>query len=127
MAAWFRITYAAVFLVAISQLAVAADLPGDAVATARAIDTFYTLWNVGLILFAIHLLLIGYLAYQSGFIPRIFGTLLVVSGLGYLTDGFGTVLIPGFTPIIAQFTFIGEVTLIFWLLIAGRRMTALHE
>lgn len=123
MAAWFRVAYAAVFLVAISQLVVALGLLGDADRALRAIDAFTTIWNAGLVLFAVHLLLIGYLAYRSGFMPRVFGILLVGTGLGYLADGFGAVLVPDYSVSIAQFTFVGEVALIFWLLIKGRRMT----
>lgn len=74
-----------------------------------------------LILFAVHLLLIGYLAYRSGFMATGLGILLVLAGLGYLLDGLGTLLMPGYSVSVAQFTFVGEVALIFWLLIRGRR------
>ncbi|MCU1518258.1 MAG: hypothetical protein JWQ75_2979, partial [Pseudarthrobacter sp.] len=70
---------------------------------------------------ALHLLLIGYLAYRSGFMARIFGVLLIIAGLGYLADGFLTVLAPDFTFSFALYVFVGEVALIFWLLIMGRR------
>ena len=53
--------------------------------------------------------------------PKIFGILLLIAGLGYLADGFGTVLIPEYSISIEQFTFVGEVALIFWLLISGSR------
>jgi hypothetical protein len=121
MAAWFRIVYAAIFLLAISQLVIALTLLDDAERVARALEAFEMIWQAGLILFAVHLLLIGYLAYRSGFMPRVLGILLLVAGLGYFIDGFGTVLIPGYSISIAQFTFVGEVALIFWLLIKGRR------
>jgi hypothetical protein len=124
MAAWFRVAYAVVFLVAIAQLVVALGLLGDPRQTLRAINTYTAVWNAGLVLFAVHLLLIGYLAYRSGFVPRVIGILLVVAGLGYLTDGFGTVLVSGYSLGIAQFTFVGEVVLIGWLLLKGVRMTS---
>jgi hypothetical protein len=92
--------------------------PGRAL---RALEAFELIWQAGLILFAVHLLLIGYLAYRSGFMARVFGILLVVAGLGNLIDGLGTLLIPGYVISLAQFTFVGEVALIFWLLIKGRR------
>jgi len=123
LAAWFRLTYAAVFLVAISQLTgvlPAIDNPEQA---QRSIDSFNAIWNAGLILFGIHLLLIGYLAYRSGFIAKIIGILLVIAGLGYLIDRFGTVLVSGYALGVAQVTFVGEAVLIFWLLIRGRRLT----
>jgi hypothetical protein len=123
LAAWFRLTYAAVFLVAISQLAgVLPNLDNPAQAQ-RSIDSFNAIWNAGLILFGMHLLLIGYLAYRSGFIAKIIGILLVIAGLGYLIDRFGTVLVSGYSLNVAQVTFVGEAVLIFWLLIKGRRLT----
>lgn len=121
-AAWFRVAYAAVFLVAIGQLVSVPALLGDPDEALRAIDSFTMIWQTSLILFAVHLLLIGYLAYRSQFMPKIFGILLVVTGLGYLADGFGTVLVADYSPTFALFTFAGEVALLFWLLIKGRRL-----
>ena len=125
-AAWFRVAYAAVYLVAILQLVLALDLLGDPNQALRAIEAYDTMWLVGLILFGIHLLLVGYLAYRSGFMAKVFGILLAVAGLGYVVDGFVAVLVSGDTPSIAQYTFVGEVALIFWLLIKGRQLTVSH-
>jgi hypothetical protein len=127
MAAWFRVAYAAVFLVALSQLVGVPILLGDADQALRAIDAFTVIWHTGLVLFAIHLLLIGYLAYRSGFVAKIFGILLVIAGMGYLADGLGAVLAPNYSLNVARFTFVGEVALIFWLLIRGSRLTTRHD
>ena len=121
MAALFRVAYTAVFLVAIISLVVALGLLGDPTQAMRAIDAYNTIWLVSLIFFGVHLVLIGYLAYRSGYMAKIFGILLVVAGLGYLVDGFGTVLVPNYSIDIAQFTFVGEAALMFWLLIKGTR------
>jgi hypothetical protein len=107
--------------VAIIQLVVALGLLKEPAQAMRAIDAYDTIWNVGLILFGVHLLLVGYLAYRSGFMAKVFGILLVIAGLGYLVDGFVLVLVPGPSISIGQFTFVGEVALIFWLLIKGSR------
>jgi hypothetical protein len=120
-AAWFRVAYVAVYLIAIIQLVLALGLLGDPNQALRAIDAYGTIWLVGLILFGVHLLLIGYLAYRSGFMAKVFGILLVVAGLGYIADGFVAVLVPGPTISLGQFTFVGEAALIFWLLIKGTR------
>ena len=72
MAALFRAVYAAVYLVAVSQLVVALGLLGDPDQALRAVNAYDTIWHVGLNLFGVHLLLIGLLAYRSGFMPRIF-------------------------------------------------------
>ncbi len=96
-------------------------LLGDPNQALRAVDAYDTIWHVGLNLFGVHLLLIGLLAYRSDFMPRIFGVLLVIAGLGYLVDGFGAVLVPGYTLDVTRFTFVGEAALMFWLLIKGSR------
>jgi hypothetical protein len=119
MAAWFRLAYAAVYLAAISQLVVALGVLGDPDQALRAVNGYDTVWYVGLILFGVHLL--GVLAYGSDLMPKVFGILLVIAGLGYLADGFGAVLIPIESINISQFTFMGEAALMFWLLIKGRR------
>ena len=125
--AWFRVAYAAVYLVAIIQLTVALGLLGDPAQAVRAIDAYNTIWLVGLIFFGVHLLLIGYLAYRSGYMAKVFGILLVVAGLGYLADGFVAVLVPDPSVSIGQFTFVGEVALMFWLLIRGSRKDFSHS
>ena len=121
MAAGFRVAYAAVYLVGIIQLVLALGLLSDPAGAMRAIDAYDTIWHVGLILFGVHLLLIGYLAYRSGYMAKVFGILLVVAGLGYAVDGYGAVLVPAYALDIGRFTFVGEVALIFWLLIKGSR------
>lgn len=135
LAAWFRIAYAAIFMVAISQLAgiphlLTTDSSGGGFTTEQVeaqallkVDAFEDIWFAGLILFAIHLVLIGYLAYRSGYVPRFLGVLLVIAGLGYAFDSVGTVLSES-PPTVSMVTFIGEFLLCLWLLIKGRHMSA---
>jgi hypothetical protein len=122
MAASFRLAYAAVYLAAISQLVVALGLLGDPQQALRAVDAYNTVWHVGLNLFGVHLLLLGVLAYRSNWMPKVFGILLMIAGLGYLADGFGAVLVPGYALDVSRFTFVGEAALMLWLLIKGSRM-----
>jgi hypothetical protein len=116
IAAWFRVSYSAVFLVAIAVLATVPgllDQPGTAM---NAIDAYTMIWRTGLILFGVHLVLIGYLGFRSGFMPRIIAVLVGIAGIGYIWDGVGTVLVADFGPLISTYTFVGEVILIGWLL-----------
>lgn len=122
MAAVFRIAYATVFLVAISQLVSALALLGDADEDLQAVGQFHTIWDASYALFGVHLALIGYLVYRSGFAPRLIGVLLVLAGLGYLVDEIGSVLVSGYVLEISRFSFVGEAVLIFWLLIKGVRL-----
>ena len=133
LAAWFRLAYSAIFLVAISQLAGIPDLVGSGgsgaftaeqveTQTLLKVDAFNDIWYAGLVLFGAHLILVGYLAYRSGYMPRLLGALLVIAGLGYAFDSAGRVLSE--TPLeVSTVTFVGEFLLCLWLLIRGRRMT----
>jgi hypothetical protein len=134
LAAWLRVVYAGVFIVAIAQLAGALPLVGNAeypgAYTAHQlhgeallkINAFHDIWHAGLSLFGLHLLLLGYLAYQSGYVPKPVGVLLAIAGLGYLADELGVFLVPGNSLEAATVTFVGEVVLRIWLLVKGRRI-----
>lgn len=67
----------------------------------------------------------GWLAFRSGFIPRVFGILLLVAGLGYLASAFTTLVLPQYAPLVNQVALtleIAEVPIIFWLVIWGARV-----
>jgi hypothetical protein len=61
----------------------------------------------------------GYLVFKSGYIPRILGIVLFISGFGYLIDFFTFCLFPDFGVYIGQFTGWGEILFPLWLLIKG--------
>jgi hypothetical protein len=87
----------------------------------NALESYNIIWRTGLILFAVHLLLVGYLGFRSGFMPKILAVLIAIAGIGYLADGLGTILIADHMPTISTFTFVGEVALIGWLIWKGAR------
>lgn len=74
--------------------------------------------GLSLVPFGVHCLLIGYLIYKSGFLPRFLGLLMAVAGLAYVNflypwlvhAAFPYILIPGI---------VGEGLLTLWLLVAG--------
>ena len=68
---------------------------------------------------AIWLLPFGYLIYKSGFFPRILGVLMVMAGLGYVTDFLVFFLLPNLNWQVAGFAFLGELPFPLWLLIKG--------
>ena len=133
LAAWFRLAYATAFLVAVGHLVGALRLlhaPSEAFSAAQNqaralsdVDAFHDLFSAGLVLFGAHLLLVGYLAYKSGFVPRLLAALVCVAGVGYAFDGFARVLSNGSAPAVATVTFLGEFLLGVWLLARGRRLT----
>jgi ABC-type multidrug transport system fused ATPase/permease subunit len=125
LAAWCRGLYTAIFAVAISHLVAVARLLGDSqlhgLTDTRVpgevlaeIQQFDEIWSFGLGLFGVHLLLIGWLAFTSGFVPRFIGVLVAIAGAGYLTDSLGGLLSATHLEL-ASFTFVGEVVLMVWL------------
>jgi hypothetical protein len=120
LAAWLRVIYAGIFIFAISKLYVALQvITPDGTQTMSYLKAFQSIWDMGLILFGFHLLVLGYLVFKSGYIPKWLGVFLVLAGVGYIVDGLGKTLSPDYNLNIAQFTFVGEVLLIFWLLRRG--------
>ncbi len=66
----------------------------------------------------------GILVIRSGFIPRILGFLLFIAGSGYLASSFTSLLLPSYRHLVDQFAMvltIGELPIIFWLLIWGAK------
>jgi len=131
LAAWFQLVYAAVGLSASLSLAVVPRLSnlsvGDAVVSsdmARAqvqlvLASFHPTWGLGLIFFGIHLLLVGYLIYKSGYIPKLIGILLALAGAAYIIQNLNAYLFPkpdlGYVAVALS----GELVFMFWLLIRG--------
>jgi hypothetical protein len=76
-------------------------------------------FHFGLIFFGIYLGMLGYLVWRSNYIPRIFGLLLIISGLGYFTTSLQPYLFPGVNMSLATYTFYGEIVFMLWLLIRG--------
>ncbi len=65
-------------------------------------------------------LLLGYLVFKSGFLPRILGILLMLSGLCYTASAVLFLLFPNFeATTFGLFAFIGESLFYLWLLIKG--------
>ncbi len=76
------------------------------------------IWGVA---FGLHLLLLGYLVYQSDYLPKVVGILLIIAAFCYFIQSFGNLLFPQSKEL---FTSIGllstlEIALPLWLLIKG--------
>ncbi len=83
-------------------------------------------YSIGLVLFGLSLLVLGYLVFKSGYFPKILGVLLIVAALGYLIDSFASFLLPNyeayetiFALVVFLPAFIGELSMCLWLLIKG--------
>jgi hypothetical protein len=75
------------------------------------------------LLFGFHLLLLGYLVYNSGFWPRFLGILLLLASLGYLAQSYGHILTPQYDDLLSTLVVVlsvpGELAFTLWLLIKG--------
>jgi hypothetical protein len=137
LAAWFRLIYAAMLAVAIFNLVYAhmlmyqdtspsPDIPAQLGRDAMFyIEAFNTTWSLGLIVFGIHILLIGMLALKSGFVLKIFGIILIIAFAGYIIPNISNLLFPEYEDAmrivewIFLFPMLGEVALGIWLVVKG--------
>jgi hypothetical protein len=78
----------------------------------------YGLQVIG-IFFWLWLFPMGYLILKSTYIPKIIGIFLLITCLGYLIDFTTFFLYPDFRIVISEYTWIGEVLMVLWLLIKG--------
>lgn len=74
---------------------------------------------VAQIFWGIWLFPMGYLAYKSGFIPKIIGVLLIIACFGYLIDSILIILNLNIGFVFSDSTYIGEIAIILWLLVKG--------
>ncbi len=131
LTAWFRLIYAIFFGIALVNYISVLQLLSDAhylkvfeteqlhVQVMLFLNAFSDGWAIGLIFFGLHLTLLGYLVFKSGYIPKILGVLLVAAGLGYLIDNFVKFLLPNYDLNIATFVGWGELLFMLWLLLKG--------
>jgi hypothetical protein len=139
LAAWFRLIYTAVGLVATFNLVTVyrmlttpeyMGLFGKAqlhAEVALLLHWFRYSWSFSLVIFGIHLLLIGSLIYGSTYIPKILGVLLVINGLGWVVNGLQPYLWPNANLGFLFITFFGELVFMLWLLIMGWRIPDLPQ
>jgi len=131
LTAWFRLVYTVIAFVALSKLVTVYHLlsAGDYLTAFGPEQTqaqvqlllraFRHEWNTGLILFGIHLCLLAYLVYRSGYIPKIMAVFLGVAGSGWLISEIGPYLFPDADFGLFFIAYTGEIVFMLWLLIRG--------
>jgi hypothetical protein len=80
--------------------------------------------NVASIFWGLWLFPFGMLVIRSGFIPRVLGVLLMIAGSAYLARAFSVLILPQYAPLVGQIALpleMGELPIIFWLLIWGAK------
>ena len=141
LAAWLRIVYAGILAIAVLNLLMVMQvlsgidyLTGFDTAQLQAqamlfLDAFSLGWLIGLVFFGLHLLVFGYLVYQSNYMPRILGIFLMVAGAGYIIDSLAHFILSNYTDyesiflvIVAVPSLVGELSVTFWLLLRGGKI-----
>jgi hypothetical protein len=84
-------------------------------------------FHMGLFFFSFHLGTVGYLAYKSGYVPKILGILLLASFLSYLIDSIAFLFLPIYPETLNQVLMvpeiIGEMAIVVWLVFRGGKGT----
>jgi Domain of unknown function (DUF4386) len=131
LAAWFRLIYAAIVLFGVFNLATVYRMlttPEYLTVFGRGplqaqvdllLHSFRYDYSLALVIFGIHLLLIGYLIVRSRYIPWWLGILLIINGIGWVVDSLQPYLYPDANLGFIFATFFGEVIFMLWLLIRG--------
>jgi len=79
-------------------------------------------WGLALLIFGIHLCLLGYLVYRSGYISRLVGVALAIAGAGYVIYHLRPYLYPDAQIGFVFAAFAGELVFVVWLAIWGWRI-----
>ena len=132
LTAWIRLLYSGVLSMATVPLFMASKMvqavptmTGQtetqqvAVQVLQQLDTFQMTWDVGLVLFGVHLLLLGVLIFRSRQFNKILGILVSLAGSAYFIDSLGKFLVPDYSLSLASYLFFGEVLFIGWLIWRG--------
>ncbi|WJQ83101.1 DUF4386 domain-containing protein [Brevibacillus brevis] len=138
LAAWFRLIYTAILGIALFNLIVVlllskntepfALLPSDQLQAQMmlCLQAFESIWSIGLMIFGGHLMLVGYVAFQSETIPRVIGSLLLLASVGYMVINISKLFFSQNIGMISTLTAIfqlpmiaGELGFGIWLLFKG--------
>ena len=118
LAAVFRLTYAIIFAITMVFLFIEPLL-------------FSNVFAIGQMFYALHIIVLGYVIFKSGYFPRIMGVLLIIgASLGYLTEDLIHFFLPtnyvwiAFPGIVV--VAIAEISLCFWLLLKGAKIPEMN-
>lgn len=139
LAAWFRLVYTTILGFLILNLTMVSYLlnssnkylldftPNQLNALVMIfLNGFNYGWIIGLSIFGLHLITLGYLIYKSKYITKYLGFVLIIAGFAYIVDTFANLLLVNyldysniFLMIVAIPAVIAEFWFTIWLLIKG--------
>lgn len=134
VAMFFRLTQAAVLgLNLLNYYAAVLLLNGAGYASAFEADQLHSLsyfflelhghgYDLGLLAFGVHCVLLGYLIVESHYLPKVLGVLMVAAGFTYLIGSYTRFLFPDYVTLVSPIyivALVSEVSLCLWLLVKG--------
>lgn len=135
LASGFRLLHALAFAIALASLFHIYQLTGHTdylnleqiqPAIMSALANFDTIWTLGLLLFGVHLIFLGYLCLKSKWVTKFVGVMLLLAAVGYLTDCTAKLFMGNYVDYQEVFGFLvivlgvlGELTFTIWLLFKG--------
>jgi hypothetical protein len=85
-------------------------------------------FGIALLFFGVSCIALGYLIFNSGFLPRILGILMAIAGACYLINSVALIVLPSLASILLLLpAFIGELSFALWLTIKGVNVTKWKE
>ena len=142
LTAWLRLVYAAILGTAILNFVIILFLVSGAdylkafevgwlnAQVMLLLNAFNGIWSIGLVVFGCHLLVLGYLVFQSGYVPKILGVLLIIASLCYLTTNSASLILSNYKHyketvelVLSVPMIVGELGFGFWLLFKGGKVT----
>ncbi|PFN23425.1 DUF4386 domain-containing protein [Bacillus cereus] len=135
LAAWLRLMYTTILGIGVFNLILALLLSKSTIAnpetyTMLFLSAFEYIWSVGLIVFGLHLFVLGFLTFLSKHIPKFISVLLLIAAIGYIVihvmntmfSQYDTIL--SIIQVVFQLPMIaGELGLAIWLLLKGGKST----
>jgi hypothetical protein len=138
LGAWLRLIYSAILGMAVMNLLFVMHLTDKTnnlslfstdylqAQTILHLETFESIWFVGLIIFGGHLLVAGYIALQSSTIPKLVSVLLLIASIGYIALHVCSTFFPQFEGVVTVIEYVftvpmfaGEFGFGLWLLFKG--------
>ena len=125
-----RVIYTLIFVIATYYLT--KNLNTNELTNQKVISNYHkfqTIWNIGLVIFGFHIILIGWLMKLHNKIPKILWSITLLAGVSYMVTSFLKVVSPDsefvetLIMILALPMTIGELGLAIWLWIKGGKRT----
>jgi hypothetical protein len=140
LAAGFRLIYSAILGIAILNLIQILNILNGTLSETAGnqilfhLNSFENTWSFGLIIFGVHLFLLGILALQSKNIPNFWGMLLVFAAASYTFIHSAKFLFPEFETHIATAEMVlslpmafAEIGFAFWLIVRGGKSRVVYR